>query len=403
MLRLLPLLCCLSTLALDTNGWAASRSKTAPVKAMRSIPPRAKTVVAGVDVSGLDRAALERRLRRELKPKLEAKIFLSDGARRVARRRRDIGVELDLGWMIGRARGGTQFVPLRLRVDRSTLERALRRMARLFQTSPCRARIGLVRGRMKIVPERIGRSLNLDASVARVKAQIEREAATRLVNLVARLKTPRVTRQTLKGITGKLTSFSTSFNPANLKRTQNMKLAIHAIDDTVIAPGATFSLNKTVGERTQARGYRTAIIFQNGYKVPGIGAGVSQVTGTLFNAALLAGLPIIEYRTHSRPVAYLPLGRDATVAWGSFDMKWKNNTHAPIYIDYQISGDRITATLFGRRTPGQDVRLRVLARNLGPRQKAAQLFRTIRRGSKIVKKERIGISRYNWKEGAWEN
>lgn len=385
---------------------ASAVPKTAPPHSSHSTTKKvatSKTIVAGVDVSGLDRTAMTRRLRRALQPKLAAKVLLTDGARRIARRRSDIGAQLDLGWMIGRAQNGDRFVPLRLRVDQSTLQRALRRMARAFQTAPRDARIGLVAGRMKIVPEVIGRTLNIGASVPRVKNQIDRDASARLLKVAMHTKAPRVTRRNFKGITGKLATFTTSFNPGKVKRTQNMRVAIKAIDGTIIKPGGIFSLNKTVGERTQARGYRTAIIFLNGYKVPGIGAGVSQVTGTLFNAALLAGLPIVEYRTHSRPVAYLPLGRDATVAWGSFDMKWKNSTRAPIYIDYQIRGDRVTATLFGQRTPGQSARLNVKSRNLGPLRKTAQLFRTIRREGKVVKKEKIGTSHYSWKEGAWED
>jgi vancomycin resistance protein VanW len=345
---------------------------------------------------------MARRLRRELRPKLEARKQLSDGKRQVWRRRRDLGADLDLGWMMGRAQSGARYIPLRLRVDTSTLIRALRRLSPTFAATPRNARIGSISGHMKIVPERVGRSLNVGASAARVKAQIEKNAADRQLQVVARTQSPRVTRQSFKGITGQLASFTTRFNPGKVKRTHNMQIAIRTINGTLVKPGAVFSLNKTVGERTQKRGYRTSIVFLNGYKVPGIGAGVSQVTGTLFNAALLAGLPIVEYRTHSRPVTYIPVGRDATVAWGSFDMKWKNNTPAPIYINYQISGNHATATLFGKRIPGQRVSLRVIARNLGPRRKTAQLFRTIRHGAKIVRKEKVGTSNYNWKEGDWE-
>jgi vancomycin resistance protein VanW len=345
---------------------------------------------------------MARRLRRELRPKLETRVLLSDGGRKAWRRRRDLGVELDLGWMLGRAQNGARYIPLRLRVDESTLIKALRRLAPAFRTTPRNARIGLVAGHMKIVSERNGRALNVGASAARLKSQIEKNAATHQITLVPHINPPRITRGHFKGITGPLASFATRFTPGKVKRTHNMQIAIRSINSTLIKPGAVFSLNRTVGERTQARGYRTSIVFLNGYKVPGIGAGVSQVTGTLFNAALLAGLPIVEYRTHSRPVAYLPVGRDATVAWGSFDMKWKNNTPAPIYINYQIRGNRATVTLFGRRVPGQSVRLKVVARNLGPRRKTAQLFRTIRRGGKVVKKEKVGASNYNWKEGDWE-
>ena len=365
-------------------------------------PKPAKVNVAGVDVSGLDSTAMQRRLRRELGKRLDNKVLLSDGRRSIWRRRRDLGTELDLGWMTARARSGQKFVPLRLSVNQSTLQVALRRLGKYFDALPQNARIGLVQGRMKIVPEQAGRSLNLGAAVPRVKQQIESNAATKRLVLPVRTTPPNRTRSDLKGITGVLSSFSTRFNPGNVKRTTNMKVAIASINGTLVPAGKLFSLNQTVGERTQKRGYRTAIIFQNGYKVPGIGAGVSQVTGTLFNAALLAGLPIAEYRTHSRPVTYLPLGHDATVAWGSFDMKWKNSTTAPIFISYKIRGNQVTATLFGRRVAGQKVNLNVVSKTLGERRITAQLYRTIRRNGKVVKKEKIGTSNYNWKVGAWE-
>jgi vancomycin resistance protein YoaR len=365
-------------------------------------PKLAKTNVAGVDITGLDNTARDRRLRRELGKRLDTKVLLTDGKRSVWRRRRDIGAEVDLGWIQGQLKAGQRYVPLRLRVDTSTLQRALRRLENEFHASPQNARIGLAGGRMRIVTEQVGKSLNIGASVPRVKQQIERGAADKTLRLTSRTSAPRVTRRDFKGITGMLGTFTTRFNPGNVKRTTNMRVAIKSIDGTLVAPGKTFSLNQTVGERTQARGYRTSIIFLNGYKVPGIGAGVSQVTGTLFNAALLAGLPIVEYRTHSRPVTYISLGRDATVAWGSFDNKWKNNTSAPIYINYQIKGSRATATLFGRRVPGQKVSLRVASKTLGERRIAAQLYRTIRRNGKVAKKEKVGTSNYKWNVGEWE-
>src|SRR5205085_11514409 len=138
------------------------------------------------------------------------------------------------------------------------------------------------------------------------------------------------------------------FDPGNLKRAHNIQLAVQTVNGTVIPSGQTFSLNQALGKRTQARGYRTAVVFERGKKVPGIGGGVSQVTGTLFNAALLAGLKVREYHNHSRPVPYLPVGRDATLAWGLKDLKFKNNTPAPIKLSYTIKGNRLVASLYGQ-------------------------------------------------------
>ena len=94
-------------------------------------------------------------------------------------------------------------------------------------------------------------------------------------------------------------------------------------------------------------------------------------------------------------MAYISIGRDATVACGQFDMKWRNNTGAPIYISYAIRGNHATATLFGKG-PRPVTTLNVVSRTLGAREKKAQLFRIVRRRGKIISRERIGTSHYKW-------
>jgi vancomycin resistance protein YoaR len=67
----------------------------------------------------------------------------------------------------------------------------------------------------------------------------------------------------------------------------------------VVDVGGEFSFNLTVGKRTEKRGYKTAKIIVNGEFVDGVGGGVCQVSSTLYNAVLLAGLNVIEYHPHS--------------------------------------------------------------------------------------------------------
>jgi vancomycin resistance protein YoaR len=353
--------------------------------------------VAGVSIEGLNRVEATRRLTRELAPKLDAFSVLTNGKNSVKRRRRDLGAQLDIYHMLVRAGRGEAFVPLLLKVDQNALLATLRRIAPSFAQESRPAQISYVDGKVRIIPERNWQRLNLGASVPRVAQQIEANAAASNLTLTVQSNAPALTAAKLKGIDGVIGRFTTRFPRSNVNRTTNMRVAVAAVAGTVLADGEIFSLNKTVGERTPQRGYKMAIIFENGLKVEGYGGGVSQVTGTLFNAALEAGLPIVTYRTHSRPVAYLPLGRDATVAWGQFDMKFKNNTGAPIYISYVMQGSRATVTLFGRKIT-QDVTLRVLSDKRGPREIKAQLFRTIRRNGELVTKERVGTSHYKWKE-----
>ncbi len=357
----------------------------------------AQVSVGGVSVAGLDARSATRRLNRELGAKLDKRVGLAAGRRIAYRKRRELGFTLDLGEMLARASRGEKRVPVSFNVNQKKVSSALSRLSPAFSSAPVDARPVVFKGKVRLRSQVVGQKPEVSKSAARLKIQAEKDATQTRFSLAYQQLTPRLSANRLRGINAVIGTFSTRFNPALVKRTRNMATAIRAIDGTLLSPGEVFSLNKIVGERTQARGYRTAIIFEKGKKEPGIGGGVSQVTGTLFNAALVAGLPIQTYRVHSRPVAYLPLGRDATVAWGSFDMKFKNDAKAPIFIDYRLKGSRVTATLFGKRS-GKRGTMRVVSNRVGERAIEAKLFRTIRQNGKFVKKETVGTSSYSWKE-----
>ncbi len=386
----------------------AAKKAVASKKVVAAAAPKANGVrfgsvqIAGVSVKGLTPEEAKRRLARVLKPKLQTRLKLTDGKHAAYRTRGQIGIALDLETMLQVAEMGRGSVPLKFRATPIVVQKALRPLSKTFDFAGRDAKIVEVGSRIKIVPDQAARHLDVGTSAVRIAQQIKKNPGVRVLELVSKTTPRKITAAHFKGIDARIGSFTTNYNAAKVKRTLNMRIAIKAIDGTILKPNETFSLNKAVGERTQARGYRTSIIFQNGYKVPGVGAGVSQVTGTLFNAALLAGLPIEEVKFHSRPVAYLPIGRDATVAWGGFDMKFKNNTSAPIYIKYSISNSSVSVALFGKKTPGQTVSLIVHKQQKGPRLITAQLYRTIRRNGKVVNKQLIRNHTYKWNVGAWE-
>ena len=362
-----------------------------------------KANIGGISVSGLNLAQAKRRITRGLSKKLDYQHKLSDGQRAVYRKRRDLGAYLAVDAMLKRAAQGDKYVPVLFDMKASELQNALSRLQAKFAAAGSDARVGDYKGKVVIAPEKNKRALNVSASTKSVLSQFLKNPGSKVLKLQAFEKPPVLTAARLKGINAKLGSYTTRFNADNVKRTINVKLGIKAVDGTLLSPNEVFSLNKTIGERTQARGYRTSIIFVNGYKVPGVGAGISQVTGTLFNAALLSGLEIVSYQTHSRPVSYIPIGRDATVAWGSFDMKFKNNTQAPIYVAYKTSGSRAIATLYGAQKAKPDkVTIKVNSQNIGPLEKKAQLYRWIRRGKQTTK-QKVGDSHYKWKNGDWND
>ncbi|MBR4749831.1 MAG: VanW family protein [Abditibacteriota bacterium] len=141
--------------------------------------------------------------------------------------------------------------------------------------------------------------------------------------------------------------YTTGFNAKNAGRTSNLKVAVKKLNGTSLQPGGVFSFNKTLGERTAAAGYREAIVFQGGEQKLELGGGICQVSSTLFNAALLAGMEILSRRSHSKMVDYVPAGRDAMVYWGQQDFSFRNNSGSPVVIKASVDGSTMTVALWG--------------------------------------------------------
>ncbi len=133
----------------------------------------------------------------------------------------------------------------------------------------------------------------------------------------------------------------------NPDRTTNLKLASKAINGTILYPGETFSFNKTVGQRTKAKGYKDAYIFTGASShTMGTGGGICQVASTMFNTTLIANLGIVERHQHSQRVTYCPLGRDAAIYWGSYDYRFKNTTEYPIKIVMSCANGKLTCSFY---------------------------------------------------------
>ena len=144
-----------------------------------------------------------------------------------------------------------------------------------------------------------------------------------------------------------LSSFSTRFDENNKERSNNLNIAASKIDGTILAPGEEFSYNKIVGERSIAAGYKEAKIYQGGKVIDGLGGGICQISSTLYNAVVCANLDVTERYNHQFITSYVQPGRDATVAYGSKDFKFKNNRTYPIRIDVYITSGIAKVDIYG--------------------------------------------------------
>lgn len=128
-------------------------------------------------------------------------------------------------------------------------------------------------------------------------------------------------------------------------RVSNINLACNAINGLELEPGGSFSFNRAVGRRTEAKGYMDAPVLIDGHKEQGCGGGICQVSSTLYIAALNAGLQIDERHRHSESVAYAPDGNDATVVYGEKDLIFTNNTDKPVTLSVWTDGAYVFSSI----------------------------------------------------------
>ena len=157
---------------------------------------------------------------------------------------------------------------------------------------------------------------------------------------------PAVTREQLKRNTvliGNCVTMTSDHENRNI----NIQLMCEAVDGIMIAPGETLSINDLVGQRTEQKGFRSAPSIVDGQLINDIGGGICQLAGTLYNAALLADMEIVERVHHTWPSEYLPIGLDATLNWDNKDLKLKNRSGYPVYISAKLENLTVTVEIYG--------------------------------------------------------
>ena len=145
-----------------------------------------------------------------------------------------------------------------------------------------------------------------------------------------------------------ISSFSTKIYTKESERQNNISITCSKLNGTVVKNGNTFSFCNTIGPATSAKGYQEADIFDNdGNKKKGLGGGNCQVSTTLYNAVLkVSGLSVIERHEHSNKVPYIKAGKDAAVAYGSYDLKFRNNTGNDIRIEASATANNVSINLY---------------------------------------------------------
>lgn len=152
-------------------------------------------------------------------------------------------------------------------------------------------------------------------------------------------------------------SYATSLHGRNKSQRHNAVRAVQKLSGAVIAPGETFSFNARVGSFSRDDGYRKAPVSYNGQLIDSWGGGVCQSSTTLYNAALLAGMEIVERSKHEFCPSYVPPGLDAAVAFSEIDLKFKNPLPYPVRLKATTSEDLIKVDFLAASEPELPIRV----------------------------------------------
>jgi vancomycin resistance protein YoaR len=237
---------------------------------------------------------------------------------------------------------------LRLALDPAGLDRLLRREARFAYTEPRDARFQPNGSSIRILPGAAGLEVVPDKAAAAVLAAGTGGGSERSAVLPTTATQPELTTEEAKalGVKEVMSTYTTTFNAGDVPRVHNIGLIAAAVHGTLVRPGQVFSMNAATGERTAAKGYRTAHVIRNGEIVDGLGGGVCQAGTTMFNTAFFAGLPVPERRNHSLHISHYPMGRDATLDWPGTDLKFRNDSPYGIYITSRATPSTLTFTFW---------------------------------------------------------
>lgn len=177
------------------------------------------------------------------------------------------------------------------------------------------------------------------------------------VALVLRLGTPPPSQAV------QISGYATALEERSASQRHNARLAAEALNGQIIRPGSEFSFNHAVKPWTVDRGYVKAPVSFDGELVLAYGGGICQTSTTLYNAALLAGLTIVERHPHVFAPHYVAPGRDAAVAQYTVDLRFRNPYPWPIRIEARARDNEIDVRLLAPRRPETraDIRTDVLA------------------------------------------
>lgn len=203
-------------------------------------------------------------------------------------------------------------------------------------------------GQPEVVPGSTGRGVDGEEVVDKILTDLTGER-TRAITVELHEVEPSVTTEEVESwdVTHVVAEFATPYPASDGPRTANLRVGAERINGTVVMPGEEFNLNALLAPITAANGYHSSGVVESGVTTNALGGGLSQIATMSYNAGFLGGMEVVEHKPHSRWFDRYPQGRESTYWEGQINVRWKNDTDAPVIVEMWLSSSQVHTRLWG--------------------------------------------------------
>ena len=282
--------------------------------------------------------------------------------------------------------------------DKAKFKKNVKKATKKIITEPRNASVKRKNGKFVVVKEKTGYTMNMDETFANFKKSVESGKSKAKLDVVK--QKAKYTSKDMAQIKDVLGTYTTEYGGSPYGRKVNVANGASKINGSMVYPGETLSVYKTVSPFTKENGYALAGSYENGQTVQTYGGGICQVSTTLYNAVLRAELNVTERLNHSMTVHYVPLSADAAISGTDKDLKFTNNLDHPIYIQGTAGGSSITFTIYGKEYRASNRKVEYVSQTLSVRGPSEKVIKdnTMEEGKRVVESNgRTGYTARLWK------
>lgn len=305
---------------------------------------------------------------------------------------RDKDLITDMKTKISLKKGEKKIIPLTCSYNIKKVDNLIDKIYSKLYISPKDASAKIVDGNIVVYEEHKGQAVNKENLKDIIVYKIENLDSSQS-EIPLDVLNPKYTYDQLMKIDTLLGSYETYFNPKRKNRVNNITVAAKSTSDILVNTNEKFSFNQQLRDNDAYNKLKVASIILNGKHDKGVGGGICQVSTTIYNAALYAGMDIVKITNHSIPSPYVTKGRDATVSNGSMDFVFKNNNNNPIIVHNEIFENKIVSKIYGCSSDKRNIEIETKIVETIKNKKIYKSDSKLQKGTKVVEQEgRLGYT-----------